>query len=318
MADGRKCEQCGREFRFPSGLRKHLDRKTPCALIVTQAPPDPNTCRFCGRTYSRADTLLRHIRTTCKIAPNERNGEKGMDLLYEHVKRQQTELEGLKGELAEMKAQLVVAPDAGAGGIQAAGAGNVQVAGNNNQVVQQDNRVNILVFGQESTAHLTHGAVKRLLDEAKAMESGPGAQLALLRAAEEIFSSRKHPENLTCFLPNKKTKEALVHGTEGWEVRPEAAILPAIAQRSHTALFDAQPLPHLEGCEGMRDHRDYVHIFRELLDNEAAYSQGVLGLHEMLVRNKTLVAQVLGSLPRIDPPAPPAPGKAATQPAPVE
>lgn len=301
MAD-RTCEKCGKEFSKPYWLKVHRGRKTPCDLILDKPGPPPkdvNRCRFCGRDFASYQSMCRHIRTTCRIAPNQRNGQEGMDYLYEHVKRQQSQLQEQKERLEKQEAKLavlqnVVAPVGGEPG--------VRVTGQNNSVtinqLQQNNQMNVVVFGQESTAHLTPGAIKRLLDEAVGLDAGPAAALAMLRAAEEIYSNRSHPENITCFLPNKKTKEALVHGAAGWEVRPEAAVLPAIAQRSHTALFNAQPLPELEGCEDMRSHRDYLAIYKELQANEKLYNSGVLGLRELLVRNKALLEAALGTLPR--------------------
>lgn len=303
-----QCARCGKAFQYPYLLKRHQQSKRTCVPLMAQAAQaeSPHSCKFCGKGFTRYDAMRRHIRTTCRIAPNKRNGEEGMDRLYEYFKQRQQredqdlrgELQGLRAELAGVKAQL--SPPAAA---SSSGSG-IRVAGNQNTTVTinqlQDNRMNVVVFGQESTAHLDAGAIKRLLDEAVGLEAGPAAALAMLRTAEEIYSNRSHPENITCFLPNKKTREALVHGAAGWEVRPEAAVLPAIAQKSHTALFNAQPLPELEGCEGMRSHRDYLEIYKELQANEKLYNSGVLGLRELLVRNKALLEVALGALPRAE------------------
>ena len=104
------CLRCGASFPKNQGLTKHLARKTPCAPILDKEdlPEEkrdaPNRCRFCGRVYSRSDSLARHLKQACKIAP--RNGDtSGMDKLYEHTLRRQEEKH--KAEMAAVMARLV-------------------------------------------------------------------------------------------------------------------------------------------------------------------------------------------------------------------
>ena len=99
------CLKCGTEFPTNQKLTRHLNRKRPCDPIlereVLPAPQQDNPirCRFCGRTYSRSDSLKRHLKT-CSIA----NTDKGMEKLYEHeLKKQQIRFEE---ELAKRDAQV--------------------------------------------------------------------------------------------------------------------------------------------------------------------------------------------------------------------
>ena len=111
--DDRTCDLCGAQFPQPWKLRRHQARKTPCAPILEpeDLPPgaleDPNIdqkkCRFCARVFSSYDSMRRHVRSACKIAPNKRNGDAGMDLLYEHmIRRQQAENEALRAQVAAL------------------------------------------------------------------------------------------------------------------------------------------------------------------------------------------------------------------------
>jgi hypothetical protein len=73
-------------------LRRHLQRKTPCAPILDKADlpaskkESPNRCRYCGHAYSRPDNLKRHLKS-CTIA----NSDDGMDQLMEHTLKRQIE-----------------------------------------------------------------------------------------------------------------------------------------------------------------------------------------------------------------------------------
>src|ERR1700678_3635207 len=94
MSHKYKCGKCEKTFAKGAWFRRHLARKTPCSDIVEKEdlPEDkkesPNKCKFCGRPFASAATLLRHIQQSCKIAP--RNGDTtGMEKLYDHVVRKQ-------------------------------------------------------------------------------------------------------------------------------------------------------------------------------------------------------------------------------------
>src|ERR1700678_2466562 len=90
------CPKCNAKLSCRQSLRSHLARKTLCVPVVE--PEDlseekqkmPFKCKFCGRAYSTNPSMIRHIRTACKIAP--RNGDtSGMEILYQHVTKKQEE-----------------------------------------------------------------------------------------------------------------------------------------------------------------------------------------------------------------------------------
>ena len=189
----------------------------------------------------------------------------------------------------------------------AAPSGNVAgvaIAGNNNQVVNvQDNSVHINVFTQERTDFVDYAAVKKIMDEALPHKADPATAAihALTQAAMLIYSNPEHPENITCFLPNKKAKDALVHvvrpeGGTTWEVQPVIVTLPPMVQKSLGVLFDHQPMPEFPGCEGMRSHKDFEEIYKELCHNEDRYARGE-EIRPVLVRNKSLLKELLRRLP---------------------
>ena len=253
MAD-RSCERCGKTFKYPAHLRDHLNRKTPCALIIEAPGTDPpradRTCRFCGRTFSAYDAMRRHVRQNCKIAPNSKNGDAGMEKLYAHTLQKQDQEQSAKIERLEAKLEAQTAQTTEILALlrqklgpapAALQAGEVAIQGDHAQV-DNSKKIVINVFGQEKLDHVTAEQVRTILDECLQSPALPqAADEAVLKAAMLVYSDPDRPENLTAYLPNKKTKEALVHTEAGWEVQPTRLVLPPMALKSLDTLFGKQP-----------------------------------------------------------------------------
>jgi hypothetical protein len=291
----RTCQLCGKVFRYPSDLQPHLNRRTPCAPIIEPETPKGDTaenlktqCRFCKRAFSSYISMRRHARENCKIAPNSKNGNTGMERLYEHtlqkqVAEQGAQIDWLKSQNAEIIALL---RQQRAGGTNSQQAGEVAFQGDHAQVDNSKKVININVFGQEKLDHVTAERIKAILDECLQRPALPqAADEAVLKAAMLVYSDPERPENLTAYLPNKKTNAALAHTSTGWEVQPTKLVLPPMALRSLDTIFGQQP------------HTDeYAPLLKELQQNEARFVAGE-ELRPLLVRNKDLLARVLATLP---------------------
>jgi hypothetical protein len=254
----RACQKCGKVFAKSQGLQRHMKRLTPCTPVLdpedlpAEKRASPNKCKFCGRVYSTSTNMLQHIKNSCKIAP--RDGDtSGMEKLYEHTLRKQ--LEEQQKEMRAMKEQIATLT-ASSTQLVAGGAKATPLRAEDNRVanvmaetavVDQStkNSVTINIFGKEDKAHITRQDVWEILrnasGEAAVLEKE--AEAAILRAAMLIFSDEKRPENITCYMPNKKGKEALIRGKSGWEVRPVATVLPPMMKSSVYTQFDKQTLP---------------------------------------------------------------------------
>ena len=210
-----------------------------------------------------------------------------MELLYEHtIKKQQAQinrLENQNNKMMTMMEQLMTTRQGSSSksANQVEGQVVVQQGGSRNTVVVDNKRVVINVFGKECVTHITRSHIKEILD--RSLMSGlssDAAQMAVLRTAMLTHSDLNHPENLTCYLTNKKTDDALVHTENGWEVQPASLVLTPMAVQSINVLFDKQPFENA---------KHYEAIMRELRDN------GHLGdkklLRPILVRNKKLLEQ---------------------------
>jgi hypothetical protein len=327
MSD-RTCSKCCAEFQFPALLKRHLARKTPCALIIDPAelPEDKkesaHKCKFCGRAFASRVSLLRHIRQTCKVAPREGSTE-GMDKLYEHTLKkmqmrmdaQQKEIESLKASSAAATAAMTAATTAITTAATTTVAAAPQTVTNNTTVTNIvdrsvgkttiNNVVNVSIgfFGHEKLDRITKPQVFDILrglgpvgENVKTV-----AEKAIIQAAMLIFSDPTHPEDITCYLPNKKGENALVHGETGWEVQPVGLVISPMAAQSIETLFLHQPAPDrdtpekdvkwiMEECGNIMR---YIQKHEGDLTNEPPRGE----MRGILIRNKDLLQQVLKKLP---------------------
>ena len=288
----KQCPRCGKRFKWASDLERHLSAKRKCvplfaeASVGTQQPEAAGefTCKFCGRCFTAATNRNRHIRNSCKIAPTSKNGDGGMERLYEHTLQRQ--VNRLESQMAEML-QLLRDQQHGSSAASSSTlqAGEIALQGDHARV-DNSKKIVINVFGQEKLDHITAERIKTILDECLQRPALPAAvNEAVLKTAMLVYSDPDRPENLTAYLPNKKTKGALVHTKAGWEVQPTQLVLPPMALKSIDAIFGKQP-----------PEDEYAPLLKELQQNEARYVAGE-DLHPILVRNKDLLARVLATLP---------------------
>ena len=320
MAD-MACTSCHKVFKKPSTLRRHQNGKRQCApilakpvcLATTGAKPD-HICRFCNRVFARATTMRHHILTSCKIAPTEKNGNAGMELLYEHtmqnrmaaLEAQNTEMMSLIRQMA-VTGTAIVPTDMPAIGLEAltnhtgsvtnkAVSNTTQAAGEVGLIlcdhanIATDKSVAFNLFGKESLAHANSERIRAILDESLRDTSSiqAAARMAVTKTAMLIYSDPDHPENLTCYMPNKKTNDVLAHTERGWEIIPVSMVINQIGQKTIDHLFAKQPF---------EDADDYTLIMKELQQNEQAYISDAI-VRPILIRNRGLLGQATDVMPK--------------------
>ena len=271
MSEEIKCDKCGKKFSKRAWLKRHAARKTPCNSIleVDELPEEkkklPHKCRFCGRVMTTSANLIRHVRQSCKIAP--RNGDtSGMDKLYDHVVKKQEEkhkaelqavLQAVETLRTEMKTMKDSSPSSTVPALVEHKEVKNAIAIAKHAVIDQSTKninktnVTINIFGAENTSHITQrdvlGIFRSLGPIAGSQDLAKVSDRVILSMAMMIYSDEKHPENITCYLPSKKGKEALVHSEAGWEVMPVSLTLSPMASRSVDELFKKQPWAGLDG-----------------------------------------------------------------------
>lgn len=266
MAD-RTCAQCGRVFRYPSDLRSHLQRKTPCSS-ASAAPAVPelhsgHPCPECSQTFTTVGSLRRHMRRSAHVGASD-------------------ELSRLRAVIEVLTRQV----DAMSRAPQPETIRCENLAVSNYTVDRRHITVN--VFGQENLDHITTEAIAQILSESHSAGAGENERSlqAVVRTAMLIYSDRDHPENITCYLPSKRNTSAMVRSAAGWESQPAALVLSPVMQNSLDVLFRRQP------HEGPL--KEYASVLTPLVgvEDSEELSQQLIGrdgsLRAMLYRNKSL------------------------------
>ena len=60
------CQDCNKQFETAQGLRRHMERKTPCVITVAPHQVIANQCNGCNRGFATASSLMRHARGRCR------------------------------------------------------------------------------------------------------------------------------------------------------------------------------------------------------------------------------------------------------------
>jgi len=221
-------------------------------------------CRFCRRRFATPSGMCSHVRTSCKITRTPG----GMELpdgdlhtleLHNEEQRRRREAEARTREAEERSR-----------------ASEARLTELERMAVRVTNVVNVVgdvrinVFGGEQMSHL-----------------GADRARAVLEAAMLIYSDPDHPENITCYIPNQKQDQALVHISRGggapqWEVQPCPLVLSPMATTAMDLLFSKQPF---------EDHDRYGRLMQELRAAEPYLANGEK-LRPILIRNKSLLYAV--------------------------
>lgn len=310
-----KCDICEKTFRDRFNLQRHKTSKI-CKILdredlSEEKKKNPHGCRFCGRTFATRLSMQRHIRKSCKIAP--RDGDtRGMDRLYDHVLQKQEEklqeqekkMQAMAAQIEELKAGGKPAVAIGGGANVAGDMKTTTIMGNGNAVDQSIKNITINIFGSEKTDHISHKDVLGLIQKLPPFgdDLSEAGKRLILSMAMKIFSDDKHPENITCYLPNKKGKEVMVHGASGWEVVPASLSLSPMASRSVDELFAKQPWPGQNGIDADAKMERPTQVLGYIKRHEGTLIESASApsseLRAIPIRNKDLLTKALTKLPK--------------------
>ncbi len=185
----------------------------------------------------------------------------------------------------------------------AAGGTNIAMTNIDASVGKTVNNVTINVFGAERLDKITKPQVVDLLRSLGPVSENVKAiaEKAIIQAAMLIFSDPARPEDITCYLPNKKGDDALVHGESGWEVQPVGLVISPMAAQSIEVLFKHQPAPdqHTPEKDVKWMMEECANIMRYIAKHEGDITnEPPRGeMRGILIRNKDLLQQVLARLP---------------------
>ena len=259
-------------------------------------------------SIARADKLAREIALTDPPKFTGPTAEPYIPLVGEEAEKARLASERGMASVLGFRKTVPPAPATAVGGTNNGVA--VAVAGDGAAVAVDASTgkttVNISVFGKEQLDRITKPMVFDILRSLGSIgPSGENAKIicekAILKTAMLIFSDPKHPENITCFIPNKKGDNAMVHGESGWELQPVGLTVSPMAFQAVEILFKHQPWPWpntpphdykwiMEECGRIMT---YMQKHEGELVNEPPRGE----MRAILIRNKDLLSQVLKKLP---------------------
>lgn len=240
------CAKCGREFKYPCHLRRHEQRKTPCAILPQELAP-AHACPNCKRSFAQKSSLYRHVREYCPAKGQLPAPVVAVAAQPEQAAGAETakQLEEVKQQLAELKALLSLTP-APAHVISAVGAsGRAKVRSQTAAVINngpvQNTCVNVAVtcwnvpggplppFTPEFlTGVFAHEELRKFREMPMCDQMSPDiAPPYVLRSLlETVRSAHQDPAYRNVYLNPKRADQVLVCIDRGgefcWEVREVA------------------------------------------------------------------------------------------------
>ena len=210
-----KCERCLKEFDRKSQYDYHINKKFPCKINPQKSTffPQNSTqtksivetdlkCNYCGKVFSRSDSLNRHISGYCKVKKaNDEKMEEMMTMLIELKENAQKtekihkdEIEKLKEEVSKYK----------------------NIVNNNTQNnigtqnIQNNITFKINAYGTEDSSKITVTDYKRILG--RGMNSVPAF-------VEKLHFDKNIPENHNVYISNLRDEYVLMFDGKIWRLK---------------------------------------------------------------------------------------------------
>ena len=202
-----KCDKCLKEFSQKCHYIKHINKKFPCkenpqkSTFFPQNPTKMESninndlkCNYCGKVYSRIDSLNRHINGYCRIKKaNDAQMEALMERLIkieENNKELKEDVKKLKEKNSEYK--------------------NI-INNTQNNIQNQTNNITFKInaYGTENTSKITVNDYKRILG--RGMNSVPVF-------VEKLHFDENTPENHNVYISNLRDEYVLMYDGKKWRL----------------------------------------------------------------------------------------------------
>ena len=251
-----KCDKCDKCFSKKSNFTYHINRKNPCILAqkdIAKPSSDPpksrqikssdenidqnnnqtskHTCSYCNFSFTRQDSLRKHLAGRCKIknkdVSKENTDEIYNKLLAEMTKMMEekdkkinnliTEVKKLKNKTVLVKGakKTIKANNNNTNSNNTNNINNVSTA-NIGQFNQQNINVKLVAFKKEDLSFITDDVYKKILN--KGFMSVP-------TLVEYIHFNKDKPQYRNIYISNMRDKYALVYDGENWQLRDREMIL---------------------------------------------------------------------------------------------
>jgi len=214
------CVNCGYIFSSKDSLKKHMNRKVPCLIKVSNNKSIFN-CKDCNRGFKSNQGLKKHISSRCPIIKNKKNKEDTNAIICNEI----TELKETVNELKnQLKSQLISKSTT-----TISNNNNTNIHGNQNNNIQINNI--IIPYGQNRIKEsiILHSFLKdntasqqysKLPQSERYDNKNEKSNELLSSVLIEITENRYlDPENRNIYLC-KKDKVMTYEPNETWRMKP--------------------------------------------------------------------------------------------------
>ena len=196
-----ECTNCKKVFTRKDYLKTHQNKfcKNPKFLpqneIFTEKKRGKEfSCEYCQKKYTRKDNLNRHIENYCKMKNSNENKD--------------TILKDLLNEMKQLKKQILLLENNN--NIVNSNNNSNNTINNNILNNQINNHFNLVAFGKEKLDEIIgEEECKKILF--RGFEAVP-------QLVENVHFNKNRPEYHNCYIPNMRTKYAIVYDGNNWKL----------------------------------------------------------------------------------------------------
>ena len=194
-----QCKRCLKDFAKKCNYESHINRKIPCKTLPQKSTNSPQkstflnkselVCNYCGKDFSRSDSLSRHIDGYCKV---KKENDSKMEELLETMVKLKEDVRLLQEENAKYK----------------------NIITNNTQNIKIDNQtnniINIVAYGQEDLRKISDAEYQRILR--RGFNSVPAFM-------ESLHFDKNKPENHNVYISNMRDDFILMYDGIKWRLK---------------------------------------------------------------------------------------------------
>lgn len=246
------CPKCNKTFSFKSSLKRHLslvcDLENLCGSSVAQlnhTPPKSKTnnkvnrvksditaenmckCSYCNKTFTRKDSLNRHIDKYCDMKKKlDQNREETFLKLLEE---KNTEIENLKQQLQDaISKNLNIESNTGFICHKVTNTNNINI-NSINTVNNIQNNFYIIQYGKENLEHIDETTYKNILNK---------GYKSVQEYVRLVHYDTNHPEHHNIYIPNIKNNYVMVYDGQKWDLKDRDEIIDDMYDLRKSILID--------------------------------------------------------------------------------
>jgi hypothetical protein len=211
------CDKCLKPFAYKHSLAKHIKKKV-CEGKQYNDVDSKFKCTFCGKGFSIATSMYRHVNHTCKVKKNE---DKKKDEIYERLldlEKKSEKIDILEKENKKLKRKVISLEKKSNQSIS-----NIINNTTNNDTKNINNgivaHINLIGYGKEDISKID---TKEIL---RAMQAGYDSTIKL---TETLHFNPKYPEYHNIYITNVKDKYAMMFDGNDWNLTMKDELIDKI------------------------------------------------------------------------------------------